>query len=190
MTTQTETSVHEFRAQDDQYLHLRRVAQDDTALLADLLLRLSDQTRYFRYFTARTFSLNAAWGEAERITGGQAGGQIAVMAQAPRSGGDEAIGVAELVPDARQPALGHVAVAVRDDRQRQGIGTILVRRLLDLAQESTIATLRADLLNENRAARRLLDKLGLPYESHTRHAETRVLTRPAVPAENIAGSTG
>lgn len=172
-------SLHEFSTRDGRYLHLRRVTQDDTVLLTDLLLRLSGRTCHFRYFTFRTFSLEGAWREAERITRGHAGGPLAVVATAPRPASEEAVGVAELVPDAQQAAIGDLAVVVRDDRQRQGIGTALLRHLLTLARSGDVATIRADLLVENRAARRLLDTLGLPLETRSRHGETRVTARLA-----------
>jgi hypothetical protein len=92
MTTMLETSSllaaepREFSVQDGQYLQLRRVAQDVTVLLTDTLLRLSDQTRCFRYFTFRLSSLEEAWSEAERITRRHAGNQVDLVVTTPQPG--------------------------------------------------------------------------------------------------------
>jgi acetyltransferase len=175
--------TREFITRDGQRLQLRRVAPGDTALLVDLVLRLSPHARRSRYLASRHFSLDDAWREAERIGRGHTGERITVLAVAQRPGGDEVIAVAELVPDFHEPTIGHLAVVVRDDYQGQGIGTAVVRQLLSLAREDGVALIRADLLAENHAARRLLDKLGLNYAVQTAYGETTVIGQLVAPPD-------
>jgi RimJ/RimL family protein N-acetyltransferase len=177
------TDICEFSGRDGRRLELRRVAPGDTVLLVDLLLRLSPHARRSRYLAPRHVSLDDAWREAERMGQGHAGGRITVLASAPRPGGDEAIAVAELVPDHADPTTGHLGIVVRDDHQGRGIGTAAMRQLLALAREDGVATFRADLLAENHAARSLLDRLGLPYTARTCHGETMVIGRLVTPLD-------
>lgn len=152
-------------------LLMRRVESGDAALIVDLLYRLSAQTRWLRYFTTRPFTNETAWVETERIVRGQAGKSLALIATAPNAAFDEVIAVAELVIEARNPKSATLAIVVRDDYQRQGIGQTLANQLVRYARKSGLSTLRADLLAENRAIRRLLDRLGVPYTTVTRYGE-------------------
>lgn len=55
-----------------------------------------------------------------------------------------------------------MAVAVRPEWQRRGVGTALLTRLADAAAERGMRQLRADFLATNVGARRLLDAAGVP----------------------------
>jgi RimJ/RimL family protein N-acetyltransferase len=165
-----------FLARDGRHLVLCHVGRD-AAALADLLLRLSAQTRRLRYHAPRQCSLEEVWRETGRICRGNEATGLALVAIAPRPWGDEALAVAELMPDPHEPATGHLAVVVRDDQQALGIGTALLRLLLTEARHGVLTTVRADLLAENRAARRLLGHLGLPHTTRTRHGVSEVCAR-------------
>src|SRR5436309_3182204 len=71
-----------FRTRDRRPVTLRRVRPGDTALLADLLGRLSERTWRLRYFTARPPASEAAWREAGRMTRGHAGGHLTLVPRA------------------------------------------------------------------------------------------------------------
>ena len=55
-----------------QRILLSPATTDDTASVADLLLRLSSQTIRLRYLSTRSFTMETAWAEAERMTQGRA----------------------------------------------------------------------------------------------------------------------
>lgn len=153
-------------------LTLRRVMPEDAAALVDLLSRLSERTRMLRYFTPRPFSLELAWVEAERMVRGHAGDALTLVLASSRVGTDELFAVAELVPDAHDPGLATLALVVRDDYQGQGLGRVLAEQIVRWARQAGKTTLRVDLLDENRAMRRLLDRLGAPYTTTTSYGET------------------
>jgi acetyltransferase len=156
---------------DGQRMLLNPATPEETAPLADLLLRLSPHTLRLRYLSARSFTATTAWTEAERIAGGRA----ALVASPVMRAFAEAIAVAELVPDHADPTVGHLGIVVRDDWQGLGIGGALVRELVQHATALGLATIRADLLAENGGARRLLASLDLPRTSVTRFGETQIL---------------
>ena len=164
-----------FHTRDRRPVTLRRVRPGDTALLVDLLGRLSARTWRLRYFTARPSASEAAWREAGRMARGHAAGHLTLVALARPGGRDEAVAVAELVRDAATPAIGDLAVLVRDDYQANGVGLALGRRLLDNARAAGVTTVRAELFAENRGALRLLRRLGVAQAMTLDDGELSVL---------------
>jgi acetyltransferase len=58
------------------------------------------------------------------------------------------------------------AIMIRDDCQRQGIGTTLMSKLIEVARAEQIERLVGEILPENEAMKRLAEKVGfhLTYE--------------------------
>ena len=149
---------------------IRSVTPADTALLADLIARLSDNARYLRFFRPLPHA-ELIWQEAARVTQREPRLGVALVATAPERGQACAVALAELVHDPAAPGVGELAVMVRDDEQRKGVGTLLLRRLIALARRRDVRVLRATLQAENWPARHLLRKLGLSYRTEIQHGE-------------------
>jgi acetyltransferase len=149
----------------------------DLPLLAALLEQVSDETRYLRYCHPRPGSRAWAWFEAERLVRQDGVGALTVIVTSNARQSPEVIAIGELVWSQGSAASGEVALMVRDDQQRQGVGTTLGRELLVLAQALGIATLHAHLLPENRASLHLLRRLGVTYsttfDGELLHVETQ-----------------
>jgi acetyltransferase len=141
---------------------VRRARPDDQPAVAEMLARLSEQTRYQRYFHPAAGS--AAWAriEAGRLVRPAAEG-VTLVATVQFVGAPEVGGVAELTAEAGTTGFGEVAVLVRDDLQGHGVGLILARQLIAIARARGVAELHADMLPSNGTALRLLRRLGVPY---------------------------
>ncbi len=137
---------------------IRQATRADVALLTQLLLRLGDHSRYLRYHAAWHMTQEAAQHEAERMLTGD-GGRLALLVLCRRDDEHEAVAVGELVPAGDGSA--ELALLVRDDLQRRGIGIRLGQALIAGARALGVRQVRADVLAENRGARRLLGCLGL-----------------------------
>jgi len=111
------------------------------------------------------------WQEAARVTQREPRLGVALVATAPERGQACAVALAELVHDLAAPGVVELAVMVRDDEQRRGVGTLLLRRLIALARGRDVRVLRATLQAENWPARHLLRKLGLSYHTEIQHGE-------------------
>jgi RimJ/RimL family protein N-acetyltransferase len=169
-----------FRTHRGRSLVVRQVTPEDTIALADMLARLSDRTRWLRYMTPRPLSGQAALDEAARMARGRTPDHTTLVALADQRGVGEVVAAAELARDPRDPRAGELAVVVRDDEQACGIGGMLARQVVRIAQGAGITTLRAEVLAENRAMLRLLGRLGVPYATTFEHGEAQVvLTLPA-----------
>jgi GNAT superfamily N-acetyltransferase len=158
-----------------QLVIMRQAMPADTVLLAELLCRLSERARHLRYMSSRHFSAEVIWNEAVRMARGHSPDHTTLVATIRMNEDDEAVAVAELVRDGQTPTVGEIALVVRDDQQRQGIGTFLLRQLARVAQRGDITSLNASMLAENSAMLRLVHALGLPYTATTRYGETQVL---------------
>jgi acetyltransferase len=142
---------------------LRHAQPNDLLGIAELFVRLSDRSRYLRYFQPLAPSPAHSQAEARRMVLHTTRRGITLVIALPPDAGGEAIAVAELVrsPDALDQ--GELAMLVRDDYQGQGLGRLLGRQLVALARRLGLATIHADILPENRASLRLLGQLGVPY---------------------------
>jgi GNAT superfamily N-acetyltransferase len=58
-----------------------------------------------------------------------------------------------------------IAFVVRDDWQRRGIGTLLLRRMIEIARARGLRGLAATVLTSNHAMLRIFQRSGLPVES-------------------------
>jgi RimJ/RimL family protein N-acetyltransferase len=148
-----------FRTDQGELVHMRDVIPQDTLLLADLLLQLSDDTRWLRYFTSGPQSFARAWQEATRMAQPRAHHHAALIATIRRGDSEAAIAVAEVVRDQHTATIGELAIVVRDDYQAQGVGRALSGRLALSARAIGITTVRADILYQNRAAQRLMRRV-------------------------------
>jgi RimJ/RimL family protein N-acetyltransferase len=148
-----------FRTARGERVHIREVVPHDTALLTDLLLRLSDDTRWLRYFSAGPQSFVRAWQEATRMAQRRTHDRAALIATIRRGDAEEAIAVAEVVRDQGTATVGELGIVVRDDYQMQGIGRALGAQLARIALAAGITTVRAEILYENRAAQRLMRRV-------------------------------
>ena len=72
------------------------------------------------------------------------------------------IGVARLIES--EPGIAEVATVISDAFQYQGIGTSLMRHLVDFARERKLSLLTVTILPENRAMQRLLEHQGFRFK--------------------------
>jgi RimJ/RimL family protein N-acetyltransferase len=171
---------HPFITRRGRQVIVRQATPADTALLAELLSRLSERTRWLRYASPHPLWGEAAQREAARMAQARPPQQITLVAIMQGYSGEEAVAIAELVRDFENPAAGEVAFLVRDDEQRNGIGVALASRLVQLARAAGITALRAEIQGENWAMQRLVRRLGLPFTATFSGGEAQLLLR--VPA--------
>jgi acetyltransferase len=148
---------------------VRQVAGNDTAVLADFLSRLSQPTRHLRFFIAPAqMPEEMAWREARRVTEDSTWHRLALVATVEKQG---AIALAELIRNDRNPWVAELAIVVRDDYQREGVGSLLVTHLVQMARRSGINLIQAEFLAENQGVRRMVRRLGLPYNFEIHYGE-------------------
>lgn len=134
---------------------MRPIRADDKTALAEGLGRLSAESRYKRFLRPVT-RLNER--ELAYLTEVDYTDHFAWVALDPQGG--HGYGVARYVRDPKDPEIAEAAVAVVDDMQGKGLGTILMRLLVATARENEITTFRSWVLGDNREVLGPLERLG------------------------------
>ncbi len=154
-TTFPEHWLADVLASDGGVVHLRPITPADGELLVDFHSKLSERTRYLRYFGPYpTMSPRAV----EHATNVDHHDRVALLAVL---GGEIiAVGLYERLPDqvGANPEIGtafagpsaEVAFVVADAHQGRGLGSILLEHLAGAAAENGIGVFVAEVLAENR----------------------------------------
>jgi GNAT superfamily N-acetyltransferase len=150
---------------------VRPVLVSDEEALQDLLYRLSDESVYRRFLAHRRVHPREELRDLvdldyERNMG------LAVS----REGTGELIGLARYDVD---PATGlaDIAFVVRDDWQRRGIGTLLMRRMGEIARARGVTGFSADVLATNKPMLLVFQNSGLRFEGALHDGVYRLAAR-------------
>jgi RimJ/RimL family protein N-acetyltransferase len=160
-----------------QKINLRLVQKKDAALLVDMFYRLSPETKRLRFhlYTAR-IPEERIWQEAKALSDLDPQRQVAVVATIIEDDGEEhAVGVARFARNTIEDTEAEVAIVVRDDFQRKGLGKYLLRLLADKARAIGITHFTAWIMAENIRLMKLIEGMELKnVESETRHREQKI----------------
>jgi acyl-CoA hydrolase/GNAT superfamily N-acetyltransferase len=146
-------------ARDELVIRPARIT--DERALQDLMYGLSSESCYRRFLGLKKEHSHE---EMQRLVDLDSEHNMALVACPP--GTDEVVGVVHYVVD---PAtrLGDVAFVVRDDWQGRGVGTVLMRRILEAARARGIPGFQADVLVTNKPMMDVFHESGLLIR--TRH---------------------
>jgi nucleotide-binding universal stress UspA family protein/GNAT superfamily N-acetyltransferase len=134
---------------------LRPIAPEDKPLVAASYERLSEESRYRRFFTTKN-ELSAA--ELAYLVDVDHEDHEAIIAIDPSSG--EALGVARYIRFEDDAEVAEVAVTVADDWQRRGLGRALLGRLAYRARREGVRRFSALVQGDNPRALGLLEDVG------------------------------
>jgi len=143
------------------HVTLRPIRPEDETLMPDFHKAVSERSVYFRYFHAAKLSQRVAHERLIRMCFLDYDREMAMLAERT----DPATGKHEILAIGRMSKLrgtnsAEVALIVRDQFQRQGLGIELIRRLIKIARDERLASLQAYMLQENIEMQGLMRKLG------------------------------
>ncbi|MFC5994941.1 GNAT family N-acetyltransferase, partial [Pseudonocardia hispaniensis] len=146
-------------ASDGGIVHLRPILPSDADALVDFHARLSDRTRYLRYFgpypriPPRDLKRFTHVDHRNRVAFiGLLGDEIIAVGRYEGLSGDAA--------DGGKPRSAEVAFVVRDDHQGRGLGSILLEHLAAAARENGLRRFEAEVLMENHQMVRVFREAG------------------------------
>jgi nucleotide-binding universal stress UspA family protein/RimJ/RimL family protein N-acetyltransferase len=134
---------------------LRPIAPEDKPLLAASFERLSEESRYRRFFTTKP-ELSAA--ELDYLVDVDHQNHEAIVAIDPSTG--EVLGVARYIRCNDDAEIAEVAVTVADDWQGRGLGRALLDRLTYRARREGVRRFSALVQSDNLASLGLLEGVG------------------------------
>jgi GNAT superfamily N-acetyltransferase len=143
---------------DNTRIGLRLIRSSDKPLLREGLERMSPESRYRRFLGVKH---RLSDNELAYLTELDGYNHLAIGAVVHgRDGDDEGIGVARFIRSKTDPGAAEAAVAVIDDWQNKGVGTLLLLRLAAAAREREIARFQARIFAQNLPIRDILQQLG------------------------------
>ena len=146
---------------DGQVLHIRPMRPEDEPLVVEFHRTLSEETVFQRYLKHLGFDERTAHRRLIRICFLDYDRELALVAECPNplTGGPQIIGIGRLsrvfgTDDAE------FAILVTDARQGKGVGTELLRRLVEIARAEGVAVIGAQMRAENIGMRKVSERVG------------------------------
>jgi acetate---CoA ligase (ADP-forming) len=142
---------------DGSTVHLRPVRAADEPMLREFFESLSSDSRMFRFFSGASDLAEAA----ERMADVDYAERYGLVAA--RGDGDRPVGHGAYVGTA--PGRAEVAFAIADELQGQGLGTILLAHLAEVAEANGIEAFFAEVMPENHRMVEVFRESGFPIET-------------------------
>jgi acetyltransferase len=153
---------------------IRHIVARDAELLVDLFHHLSDHTKWLRFLSVVGIPEERLWDEATRLSDIDPRIQAALIGTIEHDGCEQAVAVARMIRDTPLSDTAEVAIVVRDDFQREGIGRTIFDLLVQIALVQDIKRLYAITLPENLGMQRLARGVGLPVNVRTQEGEMTI----------------
>jgi peroxiredoxin-like protein len=155
------TNIWPLTLKDRTDLLLRPICPDDEPMLVKFHETLSDRTVYFRYFHSISLKSRVAHERLARICFVDHDREIVLVAdfEESKTGPHRILGVGRL-NKSQNGREGAVAVLVSDHHQHRGLGTEMLRRLVQIARGEGLCRVSCEMLRENVAMQTLVKKLG------------------------------
>jgi RimJ/RimL family protein N-acetyltransferase len=147
---------------DRSRVHLRPIVPEDEPLLHEAVASMSERTVYFRFFSPIKRMSDAL---AHRLAVVDYNDRFALVATTTRPAGKERIVGVARYDRAPQTDVAEVAVAVIDEFQRRGLGSVLLAELARVAKTHGISTFQLIVLPENREMLGLLRNMGWIHQA-------------------------
>jgi len=157
--------VSAWKTKDGATLTIRPIRPEDEPAMVEFHQRLSERSVYMRYFHMVSLGQRVAHERLTRICFIDYDREMALVAEHadPSTGARAIVAVARLSRMAGTND-GDMAIVVIDEFQRRGLGSELLRQLIQIGREEQLERITADILAENREMQRVCEKLGFHLE--------------------------
>jgi acetyltransferase len=148
---------------------VRPIRPEDEPLMVAFHEALSDESVYMRYFHMMNLDQRTAHDRLTRICFIDYDREMALVAERknPETGESEIMGVGRLSRHGYAPGEAEFSVLVSDPFQRKGLGTLILRRLLEVGKEEGLRRITADILFDNRPMQQISRNLGFKLRRDT-----------------------
>ena len=143
-------------------VHLRPIVPEDEPLLHEAVAAMSERTVYLRFFSPLKRMSDAL---AHRLAVVDYRNRFALVAAVAGPQGKERIAGVARYDRAAGTDVAEVAVAVIDEFQRRGLGSVLLAELARVARLQGILSFQLIVLPENREMLGLLRKMGWIHQA-------------------------
>ncbi len=156
--------VWDWETEDGSVVRIRPIRPEDEPLMVQFHEPLSDQSVYMRYFRSLNLDQRTTHERLTRICFIDYDREMALVAtrRSSQTGEEEIIGVGRL-SKFYQGKEAEFALLISDNFQRQGLGSELLRRLLEIGRVEGVQTVMAYMLPDNRGMKRIAEELGFSF---------------------------
>jgi len=147
--------------EDGTRVNFRPMHPTDEKRMRELFHSLSEQTMYYRFMSRIT---RIPQKQVQDFVYIDYRSDMAIVGTIPEAHGEQIIAIGRYYLNPRTN-LAEVAFIVRDQWQNQGIGTFLLKYLIQIAKRNGIAGFTAEVLRDNKAMQAVLEKSGCEIRS-------------------------
>ncbi|GAB4350716.1 MAG: bifunctional acetate--CoA ligase family protein/GNAT family N-acetyltransferase [Leptolyngbyaceae cyanobacterium] len=153
--------VQPWNLKNGQIVIIRPIRPEDEPLMVKFHATLSEQSVYFRYFHLVALKQRTSHDRLLKICFADYDREMVLVAEGadPKTGEAEIFGVARLSKQTGTDSA-EFSLLVSDRVQGQGLGTELMRRLLQVGREEQLHHIWGEILAENTTMQRICEKLG------------------------------
>jgi acetyltransferase len=154
------------KLKDGKEIVIRPIRPEDEPLVLNFCEALSEQSVYFRYFHLINIKSLVSHERLARICFIDYDREMALVAdyENPDTKEHQILAIARLSKLHGSPQETELGLLVSDRLQRQGLGTMLGERLLEIGRQERLKVIIADILPENKPMQNLCQKLGFNLE--------------------------
>lgn len=155
-----------FKLADGTPLSIRPIRPEDEPMMVEFHATLSDQSVYYRYFSALSLRQRTNHARLARLCFVDYDREIALVAVRDdlQTARPAIVGVGRLCR-VRGRAEAEFAVIVSDAWQRRGLGTRLLQRLVEVGRGERLTRITGMILAENGGMRRTCERVGFKVRS-------------------------
>ncbi|MHC1590564.1 MAG: GNAT family N-acetyltransferase [Candidatus Helarchaeales archaeon] len=147
---------------------IRPISPEDDDAVLELYYSLSQETVYFRFFQTKK---NVPKSRVRQFTRIDYRKNFALVVENPQK---KLIGIGRFIVDKDDPDSAEMSIVIADAYQRRGIGTILIKYLVQIAKERGIKKIYATVLSDNYKILGTIDKLGFKFQRRLEDGDLRV----------------
>jgi acetyltransferase len=167
-------------AADGSQFLIRPIRPDDEPLMVQFHADLTEDTVYSRYFQVLGLSQRTAHERLTRVCFNDYDREIALVAEETSPDGERHIVAIGRLSKAHAVPEAEFALLIGDPWQRRGLGSELLRRLVQVGRDEGLELIWADMLARNVGMRRTAERVGFTISASddlrdpTLHAELRL----------------
>lgn len=159
--------------EDGTKMLVRPIRPSDDSAIKAMFYAFSEQTKYLRYHgTLKSLPHN----KLQMFCNVDYDTEMALVVVHGQAGHEEILAVGRYMTNPAKRSA-EMAFVVRDDWQRQGIGSHLFQRLIEIGRQAGIREFNADVLPENSGMLKIFHRSGMNTETATDEGVVRVTMR-------------
>ncbi len=164
----------DFNMKNGECVRIRPIRPEDEPMMVKFHESLSERTVYQRYLQMLNLSQRTAHERLTRICYIDYANQMALAVERkdPATGETKIIGIGR-IQGLSAATDSEFSIVVADEYQKSGLGTELLRRLIEIGKKEGVKAITADILAENSAMQKVAEKAGFKL---TRDVEEPVVS--------------